>query len=261
MNFGTRRLRVALAWGLAVAGLVICSHAILSADRLAPRMLTVDETLQCAMRPVAGVDIPWNLYSNANPAAKGALCEILSDPKRVEQHRAAWRILGYVGVAEDVKFFKDAALKNYRGVLADGKGGLKRHALQALFRGLGLMARRKVDGAEALLKQMSDRGFWQTVDFQWYHDPVYTQASGRHLHDMTLRAVLKGFAMTEKEKEVMDKAKTIIDGAEDPKHRENLGWRLQPETALAHAAIIRKLEAKPFSKSVLQYLQTGVYPD
>jgi hypothetical protein len=261
MNFGTRRLRVALAWGLAVAGLAICAHAILSYDNLAPRMLTVQETLQCARRPLYDLAPPWNLYKNANPAAKEALCKILSDPALVEQHRAAWRMLGHVGVAEDVEFFKNAALKNYPGALNDGSGHAKTYAVQALFRGLGLMARRKVGGAEELLKQMADRGFWQNGNMQWDHDVVLARNPHMRKHDMTLCAVLIGFGMTETKKGVADMAKGILDGAEGPKHREYLADCLEPERALADAAIIRKLEAKPFSKSVLHYFQTGVYPD
>ncbi len=208
--------------------------------------LSVEETVALTtVRMEEGV--PWQFYKSANPAARAALLEIVKDPNRAEQHAGAWRILGYIGTPEDVQLFRDASLHNYHGVL-DGPNG---RAVPALLDGLGLMGRRGIGQAEALLKEMGHQEYWQAVDFQWHTDQKLAADAMTRRHDRTLRSVLRGLALAEKEEEVGKLVKAILDEVDDPERRDYLQGLLDPDNLLNYAARMREQEAEPVSQALM----------
>ncbi len=116
-----------------------------------------------------------------------------------------------------------------------------------MFFGLGFMARREVKGAEDLLRKMVVQEYWKTVDFRWNDDAIYKRRPELRRHDMTQRAVLRGLALAETEGEFRKLLQTILNRIDDPKRLEYMKWLIDWKSPLDDGALIRKLEAKPFS--------------
>jgi len=205
----------------------------------AEQSLSVEETIGVVfIRLHEGV--LWNLYKNAHKDAKGALYRILAHKESERYHENAWRVLGYIGDAADVKKLEHAALNSYTGVLKGPEG----RAMSALFDSLGLMSFRGIREAESTLKRMTTLDYWKNSKFQWDPDEILKKHPG--LEYATISHVVDGYALSGS-KDLKEMVQSILSRIKDPKTREYVAARIDPVRLAKAAERVRLAEKEPMN--------------
>jgi hypothetical protein len=221
---------------------VFCGQVGEAAD--SGQQLTVEETVGAVfLKPRHG--IPYNVYKNANRDAKPHLYEVLRNKNLENHHAAALLMLGYVGDAADVSNIERDARTRYNGTLTQAQWD----AMAATCDCLGLMLSRGVDEAQSALKKMATLEYWEGIPFKWYRDDVLANKPGLEYEGVA--GALHGYSLSGKG-DLKQVVQGVLEGIKNPKARDYVTGRIDPERLAREAELVRLAEKQPLTPQMLE---------
>ncbi len=203
--------------------------------------LSVEETLG-AVFTIYEEGLPWNLFRNASHDAKPALYAILANKEVGRYHPNVWRILGYIGNGADAERMERTILHDFTGQVA----GMEAKAFHAVCDALGLMCRRDIGEATAIIDGMCDPGYWKQVKFRFAWSKVKSVPPFEY---ECVSDVLYGYRLSGKA-DLNTKVESVLGSIDDPQVLKYMKYRIDPTRLAASAKHIRAAETRPVSPTL-----------
>jgi hypothetical protein len=172
---------------------VLSRHGLASEQKDAGRAeeredgLSVPESVGAVLTTGGGYQ--WHLYKRTNPDAKPCLYRVLETEELWGSHHLAFLVLGYIGEGRDAQRM-EAILLGWSGVLTRRQSD----SVQGMIRGLGVMSRRRVEEATAILDRMSTVKYWREADIQIYPAHAIGPSLAPELQGIVLAAIGQSLA-------------------------------------------------------------------
>lgn len=192
-------------------------------------ILTIEETIGSVF-VLQMEGRPWHLYSRANAGAREQVCRILENASLERYHPAAWHILGYIGDDATVQWLEGRVL-SLQGVLSSPP----KDSAYAMFDALGLMARRDIKAAEALVDRMADPAYWQKARFQWVAEAQL--ANSLSFSEQTMTALCDGYAICGRQ-DIQGKVSAFVNALPEGLRKTEMLRRTSAERLKSVASVV-----------------------
>lgn len=216
-----------------------------SSTKQADPLLTMEETIGAVF-----TEGQTQLYRHANPGAKDELFRLLNEEVEDMGYQVSIvEMIGYVGDASDAERLRDL-LKGYRGILFES---LRCHPEVAIsiFKSLGVMSRRGVEGADRIIREMLAPPYWKDT-FKWRPPGLSTVPLSAELESVNW--AIWAYAYSEQEG-LTEVRQSVLMKIEDPNVRAYMADRCDLDRLKEQVRRLREAEAKNPIESERQFLR------